>query len=265
MRTGQADVPVVARFYRAEQVFVTDETGFFRVRLPPVETPPRDRLWHDLELEVKPDESGNPGVVTRSEVFLPHSNCRYIVISDIDDTIMETGVANKLLMIKNLFFRSAQSRVAFPGVASFYRALHAGHSGTEDNPMLYLSRAPWSIYEMFDEFFHLHRIPVGPVLFLRDWGMSPRRPFPRKAKGHKLFLLRNMLKIYDNLPFILVGDSGQHDPEIYSAIVRENPGRILAVYIRNVSRKTGRTREIQELAEKVAGAGSSLLLAADTA
>lgn len=264
MRTGRPGVLVNARFYGAEGGFVTDSTGFFRVHLRLPAAPPLDRRWHMMELEIKPDENGGPKAKTEAEVFLPHTGSRYIVISDIDDTVMYTGVANKFIMLKNLFFRPAASRVAFPGVAAFYRALHAGKSGKEANPMLYVSRAPWSIYGMLDAFFHMHRIPVGPVLFLRDWGMTPKRPFPRQAKGHKLQLIRRMLEVYQGLPFILIGDSGQHDPDIYASIVRENPGRILAIYIRNVSRDQPRIREINELAEEIAAAGSSLLLAADT-
>jgi hypothetical protein len=66
------------------------------------------------------------------------------------------------------------------------------------------------------------------------------------------------------MPFVLIGDSGQHDPELYSEVVREHPGRILAAYIRNVTRTPDRRKEIEALAEDVVAAGSTLLLAADT-
>jgi phosphatidate phosphatase APP1 len=90
------------------------------------------------------------------------------------------------------------------------------------------------------------------------------KPLPRKAEDHKRELIHNMLTLYGELPFILIGDSGQHDPEIYRQIVEEHPGRVLAVYIRNVSRNPERIREIEDLAKVVAGAGSSLVLAADS-
>ena len=62
--------------------------------------------------------------------------------------------------------------------------------------MLYVSRAPWSIYEVLDGFFRQHDIPVGPVLFLREWGMTLQRPLPRRGKAHKLELIRRMLDLY---------------------------------------------------------------------
>ena len=124
-----------------------------------------------------------------------------------------------------------------------YRALHAGASGDQQNPMLYVSRAPWGIYEVLEEFFDRHGIPVGPILFLREWGVSWTSPLPRKAEDHKRELIHNMLALYSELPFVLIGDSGQHDPEIYRQIVEEHPGRVLAVYIRNVSRDLRGSRD----------------------
>jgi phosphatidate phosphatase APP1 len=133
--------------------------------------------------------------------------------------------------------QGVRSRVAFPGVAALNKAPHRGVSGGEVNPMLYVSRGPWSLYEVLDEFFHLHGIPVGPILFLREWGLTHSRPRPRRAHDHKLALIRRMLARYRDRPFILIGNSGQRDTEIYTQVVREHPGRVLAIYIRNVSRR----------------------------
>jgi phosphatidate phosphatase APP1 len=203
-------------------------------------------------------------VTATAQVFIPPQHCRHVVISDIDDTVMFTGVAGKLKMMWRLFVQDADSRVAFPGVAALYRAMHAGPSGNERNPMLYVSRGPWGIYDVLDEFFQMHGIPVGPMLFLREWGITWKSPLPRKAEDHKRELIGNMLALYNDLPFVLIGDSGQHDPEVYRQIVDEYPGRVAAVYIRNVSRDPSRLREIEELAKAVTAAGSSMVLAADS-
>ena len=130
--------------------------------------------------------------------------------------------------------------------------------------MLYVSRAPWSLYPVLDEFFDHHRIPIGPVLYLRDWGMHRRHLLPKRSKGHKLDRIEEMLAVYDGLPFILIGDSGQRDPEIYTEVVRRHPERVLAVYIRDVVRRPSRSQAIEKLAQQVAAAGSSLILAEDS-
>lgn len=259
-RDGISGALLKARLGDAEQRVVTDHQGYFRVRMDLPQPPPADRLWHDMEIElIRPVKAR-----ARGEFFVPPQTARFVVISDIDDTVMDTRVANPVAMLQRLFLQTAEKRVAFPGVVAFYRSLHLGLSGRELNPMLYVSRAPWSIYEMLDRFFRLHHIPVGPILFLRDWGLTWQHPLPHRVKDHKLNLIRDMLSLYHDLPFILIGDSGQQDPEIYTRVVEEYPGRVVAVYIRNVTRAPRRRGAIEELAKRVVVAGSSLVLAADS-
>lgn len=266
LRRGIGDAVLLAHFGGATARVTADRDGYFHVRLRPLEPPSAHHLWHTVDLElVEPAEAASAeGAKVHGKVFVPPASAQRVIISDIDDTVMYTGVVNKAKMMWRLFLQGPRSRVAFPGVAAFYRALHRGPSGDELNPLLYVSRAPWSIYEMLEEFFRLHRIPIGPILFLREWGLTLQRPYPRRSENHKLKLIRDMLDLYSNLPFVLIGDSGQHDPEIYARIVRENPGRVIATYIRNVSHRPERIRAIEELAKEVLEAGSSLLLAADS-
>jgi phosphatidate phosphatase APP1 len=256
---------VQARAGELSQQLTSDADGFFQVEMTGDADIAGDRLWRPIELELTGPRAPSDGERERTtgHVLVPTSRARFVVISDIDDTVVYTGVANKVSMFWTLFTSPAASRVAFPGVAAFYRALHEG-VGEEGNPLLYVSRGPWTIYDVLEEFFHLHDIPVGPVLFLRDWGLSPTHPLPRRQRGHKLALIRHMLATYDQLPFILIGDSGQRDPEIYYEAVREHPGRVLAIYIRNVSAGTERPKAIHALAEKVQEAGSTLILADDS-
>jgi phosphatidate phosphatase APP1 len=239
----------------------TDADGYFRLEWHLSNEKPGDLLWHPVQLWIDDDETAE----ATSEIYIPPERARFAVISDIDDTVMHTGVANKLGMMWRLFVRSAESRTAFPGAAALYRALHAGASGDEANPMFYVSRAPWGIYDILDEFFRLHDIPAGPVLFLREWGVSWRNPLPRRAEDHKRVLIEAIMDIYRDLPFVLIGDSGQHDPEVYREAVKRCGSRILAVYIRDVTPRNARIRdEIEAMKIAIRSAGSDLVLAADT-
>jgi phosphatidate phosphatase APP1 len=148
----------------------------------------------------------------------------------------------------------------FPGVAAFYRALESGATGAEANPIFYVSSSPWNLYDVIDGFLAAQRIPTGPVL-LRDWDFG--RLTERHA-SHKGTVIREIFDTYSELPFLLVGDSGQEDPEIYTELVRERPDRVKAVYIRNVRRDVARTERIRALAREVEAAGSTLVLADDT-
>jgi phosphatidate phosphatase APP1 len=239
---------------------VADGEGFFEIDLTPAESLPADRLWHSVELELMVPATPAKGRAT-GHVLVPKPGARFGVISDIDDTVVQTNVAQRLKMARDIVLGNAYTRLPFPGVAAFYRALYAGASGEEQNPLLYVSSSPWNLYDSLSEFFTIHDIPVGPVLFLRDWS------FRRPAGGHlsyKLEHIKRIMELFPELPFILIGDSGQEDPEIYREVVRSYPGRILASYIRNVSRSPARVAAIRALAEEVLADGSALVLGDDT-
>ncbi len=257
---------LMARFYDQEQEIKTDEEGMFEVSFQPDGSLPEEPLWHPIKLTLlapEPKEFRAP-VQATGEVLVPPEGAEFTVISDLDDTVVLTDALHLLEMARNIFLANARSRLAFPGVAAFYRALLHGSKGKAINPLFYVSSSPWNLYDLLVEFFHLHDIPIGPVLFLRNWGITEDEVLPVKNKAYKLKRIRQILDTYKDLPFILIGDSGQEDPEIYYQVVSEYPGRILAVYIRNVSVDLKRPEAIRELAKKVLEAGSTMILADDT-
>ncbi|MCC5884209.1 MAG: DUF2183 domain-containing protein [Halomonas sp.] len=261
-RRGLSQVTVEVTLGENAATVTTDRDGYFDVHMPLEHPLPQDSDWHHADLHVV--LPGVKSVHSFTEVYIAPPEADLLVISDIDDTVMYTGVANKLRMLHRLFVKQAHQRLAFPGVAAFYQALHLGKSGKSRRPILYVSRGPWSIYEMLEEFFQLNRIPVGPILFLREWGISWRKPWPRRAEDHKYDMIQNMLSLRDELPCVLIGDSGQHDPEVYARIVHEYPERIRAVYIRRVERKPDRERAINRLREEISHTGCDLVLAEDS-
>lgn len=241
---------------------MTDRDGYFDAHIP-LEVPlAGESSWYFADIVVHAPREHT--VSTRAEIYVPPADTDLLVISDIDDTVMYTGVAEKLRMLYRLFVKKPHRRTAFPGVAAFYQALHRGASEACERPILYVSRGPWAIYEMLEIFFQLNRIPVGPILFLREWGVSWRRPWPRRAEDHKRSIIHHMLALYDDMPCVLIGDSGQHDPEVYTEIVKEFPDRIRAIYIRRIDRRADRERAIRQLREEIAHTGCDLVLAADS-
>jgi phosphatidate phosphatase APP1 len=262
-RRGLPGIAVHVTLGDNDVTVTTDRDGYFEAHLRLVTPLPPHGAWHRADLHVV--ASNDSPLHSFTDVYIPPADTDLLVISDIDDTVIYTGVADKLRMLYRLFVEPAHRRTAFPGVAAFYQALHVGRDGTARRPILYVSRGPWSIYEMLEAFFHLNRIPVGPILFLREWGISWRRPWPRRAETHKHDLITRMLALYDELPCVLIGDSGQHDPEIYTRIVKEHPGRVKAIYIRRVDRRADRERAIVRLREEIEETDCELVLAADSA
>lgn len=238
----------------------TDEEGFLELWVPP---PDGVRSgWHMVELELlSPDAEGVSRVA--APVRMAGPGAEFGVISDIDDTVIVTGVTDLLKRAWALFLTEHRVRLPFPGVDAFYAALQHGRGTNADNPIFYVSSSPWNLYEHLDEFLSLHKIPTGPLL-LRDWGLSSQGFAPGGGHGHKLEKIRAVLGTLSHLPFILIGDSGQEDAEHYRTIVREFPGRILCVYIRNVPGHQRRAEELALIAEDIRAAGSQMLAVDDT-
>jgi phosphatidate phosphatase APP1 len=259
-----AGARVLARFGAIEQEVVTDGEGFFQLELQPAQPLPTDRLRHEITLELlEPQRPDHAPVQSTGCVFVPPPTAQFGVISDIDDTVVQTDATHLLRMARSVFLSNARTRLPFKGVAALYRALNQGTIPASANPLFYVSSSPWNLYDLLTEFLTLNGIPRGPI-FLRDWGISEQELLPTQHRGHKLDAIRQVIERYPALPFILIGDSGQEDPEIYREVVKLYPGRIHAVYIRNVSRNPARGEAIRTLAEEVVADGSTLILADDT-
>src|SRR5918994_7427095 len=193
-------------FQGRSQETVTDEEGFFEFLLQPAEPLPADRSWHDVELSLADGGGRHPAARATARVLVPSARARVGVISDIDDTIIQTGATQMLRAVRAVLLGSAHPRLPFPGVAPFYRALESGAAGKAANPFFYVSSSPWNLYDVLLEVMELHGLPPGPLL-LRDWGLA-REAVPFRHRSHKLPAIRRIAELYPGLPLLLVGDSG---------------------------------------------------------
>ena len=243
-------VPLRVTVAGASAETVTDTEGYFLVR---VRTAPGALVspWTQGVVELCGDYRGTTGPRgARVEVRVPSAGARFGIVSDVDDTILQTGVQRVGRMILQTFTGSSLTRTPFPGAVELYQELAA-----DVNPIFYVSSSPWNLHSFLVAFLRHRGFPLGPVL-LRDllgtWAGSEQ----------KHDRIREVLDLHPDLPFVLLGDSGEHDPEIYADIVREYPGQIVAVYIREVRLDPGDGR-----VEKVSDAWAPevpFVLAADT-
>jgi phosphatidate phosphatase APP1 len=181
----------------------------------------------------------------------------------LDDTVIRSDVTNLLKLARNTFFSNARTRLPFQGVAEFYSALQWTHETY--NPIFYVSNGPYNLYELIVDFFEVRGIPIGPI-FLRDIGLTEQFLFA--SKEHKYDTIEQLLLLYPNLPFILIGDSGEKDAPIYLQVIENHPGRIKAVYIRDVYANIARPdhdAKMRQIAEKAQKEGVDMLLVPDTA
>lgn len=212
---------------------LTDDEGYFTINLTPSRPVESNNSWYEVEIELTDAPfSFEPGIKTLAHVLIPPSDAEYGIISDIDDTIVRTTATSLLAMSRNTFFKNAHTRLPFAGVSEFYKALQLGENGKRNNPFFYVSSSPWNLYDLLIDFLDINDIPEGPLL-LRDFGLDMDKKSDDHM-GHKFHEIQNILAAYPTLNFVLIGDSGQEDPKIYREVVRKFPGRILAIYIRDV-------------------------------
>ncbi len=258
------NVRVRAVFEGQEQVVVTNEIGFFEVRFRFPQPLSSHRDWVEIKLELLDQVVPNQKEVRAGgSVMLAQEHHQFGIISDVDDTILVSNATNFYKKIRLMIFKNARTRLPFEGVASFYNALQKGRDRNSFNPLFYVSSSSWNLYDLLVDFCEYQGIPRGPFM-LRGSRLDQFTFFASIHKEHKMAKIRQILTTYCDLRFVLIGDSGQKDAEIYSQVVKEYPGRILAVYIRDVSNEE-RDAAVEAIANAVRQSGVEMLLVRNTA
>ena len=150
------------------------------------------------------------------------------IISDIDDTVKISNINDRRGLLENTFLLDF---TAVPGMAALYEQW-----SEQDASFHFVSSSPWQLYAPLDEFLAASGFPVA-TLTLKAVRFRDTTLFDLFKKGTetKPAAIENILETYRGRRFILVGDSGEHDPEVYATLLRKFPDQILKVYIRNVS------------------------------
>jgi phosphatidate phosphatase APP1 len=258
-----AEVKLRVGRHRATEV--TDGHGFATFSLP---VPKLRAGWHAAEAVAAGIGDDEPATGS-GWVVKPSLTAPFLVISDIDDTILLTGLTEGLTMVARTLFRDVEQRSAIPGMSALYRGLARGIPGRtgKSRPapaFFYVSTGSWSFYSMLEQFVELRAFPPGPM-FLTDWGPTERY-LRRSGAEHKRAAVRRLFEAYPGMRFVLIGDSGQRDPLIYEEMAREFPGRVLLAMIRQVgSAADERNALLQEHAEGLRAEGIPLHLVADAA
>jgi len=151
------------------------------------------------------------------------------VVSDIDDTIKISHVRDRSELLANTFLKPFAEA---PGMAAAYRRLAAAG----DTAFHYVSASPWQLYPDLRRFMDAAGFPLGSF-HLKTFRVKDRTFFNMFKSSTELKppAINDLLAAYPQRAFILIGDSGESDPEIYGDIARAHPGRIRHIYIRKVT------------------------------
>lgn len=184
--------------------------------------------WHTITLQ-----AGGPGGASGSAdapVYIVDPEARFGLLSDVDDTILNTALPKPFVAAWNSFVVDEHARTSTPGMPVLYDHLLAEHPGS---PVIYLSTGAWNVAPALSRFLERNLYPMGSLL-LTDWGPTTDRWF-RSGKEHKLRELDRLAKEFPNIKWVLVGDDGQHDEELYQRFATAHPQNVAAVAIRQLS------------------------------
>ncbi|SHJ00093.1 phosphatase domain-containing protein [Wenxinia saemankumensis] len=207
----------------------SDPEGYFQLEIPMRPA----TGW--AEVEVAPEG----GAAVDCPVRVPAPGAEYGIVSDIDDTVIRTGAWSLARNLWTTFTGSLDTREVFDDAVALLERL----SGGGVNPVFYVSSSPWNLHHFLLSLFDRAGVPRGP-LFLRDYGLSVTRQGAAAHLGHKGAAIGTVLDANPGLPFVLIGDTGQHDAHIYRRVAEAAPGRIRAVILR----RAGREAEAAEVA-----------------
>lgn len=233
---GMPNIRVGIRFSGHYQEVVTNYKGYFETIFE-FETPLMTTGWLPIQYQVldKLVETQEP-LVQQGEVYVLEEKFSFGVISDVDDTILISHATSIFRKFRLVVFKNSKTRLPFTGVASFYWALHQGLNKTDKNPIFYVSSSEWNLYDFLEDFCRVRNIPKGPFLLKSlKTGLLELFKSGGGNHNHKKDKIEHLLDVFKDVKFILIGDSGQHDATIYTAIAEKYPSRILALYIRKVS------------------------------
>ena len=250
--------------YAGRQVVIrTNELGLFHTVLPNDYAEPDRETWEPVKLTLQVDYTENQGTVTaEARVHIADPESDYIVVSDVDDTVMVSHSTRTLRKLRLMLYKNALTRSPFEGVAGFYKALHTGEEGKQRS-IFYVSGSEWNLIDLLEEFFEAKGIPKGTFL-LSDQKLRLFSMF-RSGKKYqdKILRIRELFELYYRQSFILIGDSGQKDPEIYLKIAEMYPNRVRAIYIRHIGKRL-RNQRVEKLAAEAGELGVEMVLVHST-
>ena len=206
----------------------TDRSGIIDAVVPIELTPG----WHTIGLQaLNPDpEPTIDRPPNEAQIYVVAPKAQLGVVSDVDDTIMVTALPRPLLAAWHAFVLNEHSRRPTPGMPVFYERLTRAYP---DAPVVYLSTGAWNVAPTLTRFLARNLYPPGPLL-LTDWGPTEDSWF-RSGVDHKRKSLERLVDEFPNMKWILMGDDGQHDEEIYGDFVSTHPDRVAVVCIRQLS------------------------------
>ncbi|MHC5225370.1 phosphatidate phosphatase App1 family protein [Ignatzschineria sp. LJL83] len=174
-------------------------------------------------------EAAEKNLITGKAYFSAKSGIS--IISDIDDTIKDSDVLDTKNLLKQTFI---EPFVAVDSMRHWYQRIAKNNRIS----FHYLSSSPIQLYPALQEFMDQEQFPKGSIHLRESTTWRSVVPMGKASEKHKRQNIEKLLMVYPNRTFVLIGDSGEKDPEIYAEIMKDYPSQIQCIFIRNVTDET---------------------------
>lgn len=225
---------VEVRFRDVLQEVITDHEGIFRAVFENIQDIPYGLHRVQVQLSTKNKRRMQAQPAHGDYILHAQDSDRVGIISDVDDTILLTETSSKVRMLRNIFLKNHFTQSAVEGMSDLYRAIHYGPEGDGYDATHYVSSSPDNLYSRINNFLDHQKFPAGSI-DLKNIGLRKGSDSLFDHEKYKLGRIRSILETFPRRRFVLFGDSGEHDPEIYRQLSREFKGQIVAMYIHNVN------------------------------
>ncbi len=204
-----------------DHLVLSDDEGYFEFEF----STSKDHFFHAQSIKV----SINQGeTVTNCNAFIPSSQEQVGVISDFDDTLVISDVADKFSLLGNIFLKNYKQRTLIKSMQEIVNRV----IGKEHRAFFLITGSPKQLHNSIDHFLDHHNFPKRTIITKKLHGDNSDPLFDQLE--YKFEKVKKLILLYPNIQWVLLGDSGEMDKEVYTQIQKAYPNRVKNIYIRNV-------------------------------
>jgi len=223
--------PITLTVNEEEYHTTTDHEGYFLFNLHFI----KDTLQRNHDIYLYLDKQKE--VSTHYHAFVPSQQKQVGIISDFDDTVIISDVTHKLRLLNQLLLKNYKQRKVVNAMANRYKYIL---SDTTDRALFFITGSPNQVHTLIESFLNYHHFPKHALITKKIHGIKAYSLL--KQHYYKSAEIEEIIKLYPNIKWVLFGDSGEKDREIYLNIAKKHVGHIKEIHIRNV--KNGKIEQV---------------------
>ena len=154
------------------------------------------------------------------------------IISDFDDTMIVSDVTNKIKLGYNTVLKNYKQRIVVPTMLKRFEQILAQNPKDAPSTLFILSGSPQQLFFAVEDFLDFHHFPKHTLILKKAHG-DHKDPLTDQF-AYKTQKIERLIKLYPNMRWVMFGDSGEKDAEIYKFIKKKYPKKVISFHIRDV-------------------------------